>query len=195
MSCKIIFFWSKRNQLIYLIIGRGVLTPLFYEEPLLYCLHPLFTNFVQSPPCLLPCQLQPPPSLLFLWLTGWSRHIWCAILLNYMMDLHMFSLCTLAPEGPWCVFYATRHQVYWALTNNVVFCWYSNLISHTYTHKDTLRHTAHWESSRLTHPYKYLFTPRFMCSRQLSLLPWMNNSQISKNYFLRCLFFSAIIHL
>ena len=34
-----------------------------------------------------------------------------------------------------------------------------------------------------------------MCSRQPSLLPWMDNSQISKNYFLRCLFVSTIIHL
>ena len=156
---------------------------------------PLLQIFPNPPPCPLPCQLQDPSSLLFFWLIGWSCHIWCAILLTYIMDLHMFSLGTFAPDGLWWVFYARRRQVHWALTNNVVFCRYSNLISHTYTHKDTLRHTAHWESSRLTHPYKYLFTPRFMCSRQLSLLPWMNNSQISKNYFLRCLFFSAIIHL
>ena len=32
---------------------------------------------------------------LFLWLNGWSHHIWCVILLNDIMDLHMSSLGTL----------------------------------------------------------------------------------------------------
>ena len=31
----------------------------------------------------------------FLWLNGWLNHIWCAILLNDIMDLHMSSLGTL----------------------------------------------------------------------------------------------------
>ena len=78
------------------------------------------------------------------WLSGWLHHIWCAILLD-IIDLHMLSLGALNPEGPWCVFFATKH-VYLGLTHNVVFCWYSNLISHsqrdstnkrTYTHKET----------------------------------------------------------
>ena len=34
-----------------------------------------------------------------------------------------------------------------------------------------------------------------MCSQQLSLLRWMNNSLISKIYYPQCLFFSKIIHL
>ena len=50
------------------------------------------------------------------------------------MDLHMSSLGTLIQEGPWCVFYATASQVSWGLKNNVVFYWYSYLISHTQTH-------------------------------------------------------------
>ena len=140
-----------------------------------YIAYTPFLQILSNPPlCLLPCQLQPPPSLLFLWLTGWSRHIWCAMLLNYMMNLHMFSLGTLAPEGPWCVFYATRQQVYWALTNNVVFCWYSNLISHTYTHKDTLRHTAHSESSRFTHPIN-IYLRHLWCAHgsRLYYLEWI----------------------
>ena len=45
------------------------------------------------------------------------------------------SLSTLVPEGPWCVFYATRNHVYWRLTHNVFFfCWYSKF---DITHKDT----------------------------------------------------------
>ena len=38
------------------------------------------------------------------------------------MDLYMLSLVTLVSEGPCCVFYARRHQVYCGLTYNVVFC-------------------------------------------------------------------------
>ena len=88
--------------------------------------------------------------VLFLWQNEWSRHTWCAILLNDNMDLHMSSLGTLVPEGPWCVFYVTRRQVYWGLTHNVVFTgtliWY---------HTNTQTHALHSGASRLTHPYKY----------------------------------------
>ena len=77
-------------------IGRGVLT-----HPILWKLSPSilpdlpFSNFVQ-PPSLLP----PTPTstsysvVLFLWLNGWSCHIWSAILLNDIMDVHMSSLKT-----------------------------------------------------------------------------------------------------
>ena len=89
-----------------------------------------------------PTSLSPPtptptaPSVvMFLWLNGWSRHIWCAILLNDNMDLHMSSLHTLVPEGSWCMFYAKRHQFYWGLTHNVSFYWYSDfVITYTKTH-------------------------------------------------------------
>ena len=29
------------------------------------------------------------------------------------MDLHLLSVGTLVLEGPWCVFYAIKWQVYW----------------------------------------------------------------------------------
>ena len=113
---------------------------LIKDPPPLYCLPPPpspFSNFVQPP---LHTFLSPPTStptvlsvFLFLWLNGWSRHIWCAILCNDNMDLHMSSLVTLAPEGTWYVFYATRHQVYGGLKYNVVFTgtliWYHRHIS------------------------------------------------------------------
>ena len=140
-------------------------------RPTLYWLPPsphLIFNFATTifP---LPCHLQPPfPTVLsvvlFLWLNGWSRHIWCAILLNDDMDLHMSSYGTLVPEGPWCVFYAIRHQVYWSLTHNVVLYWFSDLISHTKIQR------AHSGAGRLTHPYTYIFTPLVMCLQQLPLL-------------------------
>ena len=75
------------------------------------------------------------------------------------------------------------------------FFWYSNLISHTQTQSHKQIHTAHSGARRLTHPHKYIFTPPTICSQQLSLLHWMDNALISKNYFPRCLFFSRIIHL
>ena len=65
----------------------------------------------------------------------WSGHLWFAILLGDNMDLRMSSLCIL-PEGPSCMFYATRWQVYLGL-KYMVFYWYSDLISHTHTHTHT----------------------------------------------------------
>ena len=71
--------------------------PLFYEDspilptPLLF----KFCPTLPPPPSPHPSSLLPPiPFLtahcvvLFLWLNGWSRHIWCAILRNDM-DVHM----------------------------------------------------------------------------------------------------------
>ena len=63
--------------------------PLFYEDPLLYCLHPPpSSNFVHPPPSLLPRCLVP--------LAEWviASHLRCAILLNDIMDVHMLSLRT-----------------------------------------------------------------------------------------------------
>ena len=70
------------------IVGRGVLTSYFMKIPLILPtpLPPLFqilTTPLPRPPSLLPT---PTPTVysvvLFLWLNGWSRHIWCTILLN-----------------------------------------------------------------------------------------------------------------
>ena len=112
-------------------------------RPLYIAYPPSFFQILSNPLSL--TFLQPPTSTLivlsvvqFLWLNGWSYHIWCAILPNDNMDLHMSSLGTLVPEGPWSVFYATRCQVYLGLTHNVVFYWYSDLTSQTHTHS-TLR--------------------------------------------------------
>ena len=71
-----------------IIVGRRVLTPLFYEDPPILPTPP-FSNFIQPHP--LSCRLQPPPPsvALFLWLNGWSRHIWCTILLNEIMVIIM----------------------------------------------------------------------------------------------------------
>ena len=57
----------------------------------------------------------------------------------------------------------------WSLTCNLVFCWYSDLISHTHTYTHTHTHTHTWVI-KLTHPNKCIFTSPVMCSQQLSLL-------------------------
>ena len=81
------------------IVGRGVLTPLFYEDPpiLLRLLFQFLSNSSTPPPSLSPPTLTPIPHsvVLFLWLNGWSCDIWCAILLNGIMDVPMSSLKTL----------------------------------------------------------------------------------------------------
>ena len=126
----------------------------------------------------------------FLRLNGWSCHIFCAILLNDNMDLYMSSLGTLVPEGAWCVFYATRRQVYWGLTDNVVFYWYSYLISHTQTEK----HTQHTQGPVDLHTHIIIYLHHLLCD-WITLNDWMNNSVMLKIYFPQCLFFSKIIHL
>ena len=86
---------------------------LFYEDPPTLPTSP-FSKFCSTLP--FPCCLQSPPPLLFyclvFCLNGELHHILCAVLLNYIMDLHMSSLRTLVPEGSSCVFYVARSQVY-----------------------------------------------------------------------------------
>ena len=148
------------------------------------------SNFVQTP---FPVASNPTAAhsvVLFLWLNGWSRHIWFATFLNDIMDVQMLSLrilmhvlcnkvSTLLRSDTWCRF--------------LLVLWFD--ITHTNKHKHIQRHKTHLGASRPMHPCKYIFTPTVICSQQLSLLHWMNNSLISKIYFPQCLFFSKIVHL
>ena len=56
----------------------------------------IFTRTSLSPPSSTPMVHS---VFLFLWLNGWSCHIWCTILLNDNMDLHMSSLSISVPKG------------------------------------------------------------------------------------------------
>ena len=110
------------------------------------------------------------------------------------MDLQISNLCTLAPEGPCCVFYATRHDVYWDLT----YCSFLQIPWFDITHTNTYmqRHTTHSVANILTYQHiKYISTSHVMCSQQLYVLYSMNNSLISKSYFPQCPFFSKITHV
>ena len=131
-------------------------------KTLLYCHPHPFSSFVPPPPTSQSPLTSTPTVLsvvLFLWLNVWSHHIWCAILHNENMDLHTPSLVTLVPEGTWCVFYATRCKVYWALTQ----CGFLLVLWFDITHTNTQIHTAHAGASRVPNPYKYIFTPYFIC--------------------------------
>ena len=92
------------------------------------------------------------------------------------MDLNMLSLGTSVPERTWCVFYALRHQVYWSMTHAFLpVLWFDIIL--------TKRHTTHSGTTGMTQPNKNIFTRSVMCSQQLTLLHWMNNSLKSKIYF------------
>ena len=144
------------HEVTVTIVGRGFLTPYFMKTPPILHTHtPAPFQILSDPPFPLP-PISTPTVLfvvLFLWQNGWSRRIWCSIWWYYW--LHMSHLGTFVPEGPCCVFYARRRQVYWGLTH-MAFCWYSNLISnaHTYTHTQTQRHTVYTGANRMMHSYK-----------------------------------------
>ena len=116
---------------------RGPKPPYSIKTPLYYLPTPFFKFFSPPsppphPPSLFPVNSKPYPHCFFCCLASLAEWVimphWWAILLNDTMDLHMSSLGTLVTEGPWCVFYATKCQVYWGLTHNVFFCWYFDLI-------------------------------------------------------------------
>ena len=159
-------WWEIFKVSLYIWL-RGANLPILSRPPILPL--SLFFKFCPIPSTFLSLPFPTPTVLsivLFLWLNGWSRCIGCAILLNDNMDLHILSLGTLVPEGPWCVFYIARHHVCWGLTHNVVFrgtlIWYH---THTNTH------------SRLTHPYKYIkYLHYLLCGHNsyLYYIKWLN---------------------
>ena len=136
----------------------------------LYIAYPTFLKFSLTP---LSCRFQPSRSLVFLiscfsgWLNGWLCHIWCVILLNDI-DLDLPIWGTSVPKRPVYVLSATWLLFHSGLTHNLIFCWYSYLIS--IRHMPTKTHS---ETNSLTQPYKHTSTPLAKCSQQLSLLHWI----------------------
>ena len=169
---------------------------LFYED-LPFIAYTPISNFIPllSPP---PTHTHPPfrlklPTLTalsvisFLWLNGWLRHIWCVILLKDIMVLHIPSFCTLVPEGRSCVFYATRHQVYWGLIQ-VSFCWYSDLFDITHTNTQHTQRPVDWH----THINIYFY--HLLCAQcsYLCYTEWIIHWNL-KIYCPQC-FLRKIIH-
>ena len=147
-----------------------------------------FSNFVQPLPPIL-C-LQPPPAVLFLlssffdWMGGRATFD----VLFYLMILYIYTCWALIPlyqkDLALCfIQQGVKFTEVWHIMQFLA----STLI---WYHTDTqTRHTAHSGANKLTHSYKSILTPPIMCSQQLCVLQWMNNSLISKNYFRQCICF------
>ena len=143
MKMKVVHIYFNRHLRSKMrVVGRGVLTPLFYEDPPAL-LTPL-VNFLQMPPSH-PYHLQYPLPLLFplSFIFGWMGDRTTLDVLFYLTILWIYTCWALAS-------YVTRHQMHWGLTHNANFCWCSDLISHTKTHtnRHTQRHTTQSGSSK-----------------------------------------------
>ena len=150
-------------------------------KTLLYCLLPSIQILSNTPhfpvtPCYTPLLApNPNPHPTVIYVVRFLCYFCCpvcylfAILLNDNMDLHMLSLGTLVSEGPWFVFYATRHQVYRGLAHNMFFYWCSNLISHTHKHTQHTSGPVEWQ----TH---IICLPHLLCahSNYFYYIKWLN---------------------
>ena len=131
---------------------------------------PSFSNFVHPPlPPPLPCHLQPLPPPLFTLLSCFFG--WMGDHTTFDVSFYLLIICI----------YTCRALVSYCQTNlDVCFMqqgvkftevwhkmWFLLVLWFCYhTHKNA----AHSWVIRLTHPYKYVFTPPVMCSQQLPLL-------------------------
>ena len=136
---------------VYLHSRKRMANPLFYEDllpiptPLLFQIFSTTSSTSLSPPTPILTVLS---VVLFLWLNSWSHYIWCAILLNDNMDLHILSLGTRRILMCVCVFYATKCQVteFWQVM------WvFTGTHSFFITYTNTQTYIAHSGASRLTH--------------------------------------------
>ena len=150
----------------------------------LYCLLPSFSNFVQTYPHPPPLSVSPltPTStalsgVLFLWLNGWSCHIWCTILLNDIDPDVCFMQQGIKFTEAW-------HT--WIFAGTLI--WY-HTNTHTHTHKDT----EHTQGPVDWHTHIYIYITYYVLTTAIFIT--LNNSLISKFYFPQCLFFSKTIQL
>ena len=156
----------------------------------LYCFPPPhFFKFClprPSPPSPQHRSLSPPTPtpttcsiVLFLWLNGWLLYIWCAVLLNDSMDLHMSSHGTLAPERSWYVLYAKRVKFIeiWHMLWFLLVLWFDI----TYKHKQYTPGPVDWHTHII-----YIYTNCYMLTAATFIT--------LNDYFRPCLF-SKIIHL
>ena len=137
-----------------------------------YIAYPLFSNFVQPPTSLsLPTSTSTAHSIvLFLWLSGWLQHIWCAILCNDFIDVCMSSLRTLM-------------HVWWSKVSSLLssdmwcgFCWYSWFdLSHTHTHPHTYKDTHHTQKPVDWHTHIKIYLQQLLCahSSYLYYIEWI----------------------
>ena len=109
------------------IVGRGVLTPLYYPAFFFkFCPTPLpvFVNSHLDHCCSFCCLVS---------LTKWviaPYLLFCSMILW----IYTSNLGTSLPEVPWCVFWSTRRQVYWGLTRDfLVVLWFDITLTQTHS--------------------------------------------------------------
>ena len=142
---------NYKNERLQCAFCRGFLThSILWRSPYIACPLP-FPNLVYL---LSPSNLYPSAHFvaLFLELSGWLCHIWCAVLLNDIMCIQMFSISTLVPEGPCCLYNKALNL----------------LRSYTYSFTKT-----RWEAKKLTHPYKYITSPVSCNSSYMHYIEWI----------------------
>ena len=126
------------------------------------------------PPFSVFSQLHSPTSTIFVALllsvNVWSYHIWYVILLNDMTDKHLLSLDILVPF---------MQQVIKCVVGLTQMTWFLLALWFDITHTQT-NNIVHKRTNRLTH--KYILTSSVMCSQQLPVSHWINQSLISKIY-------------
>ena len=160
------------------LVGRWVLTLLFYEEPP-YIAYYLFFKFCPTLPHFRVtsspyshCSFCCPVCL-----------ISCAILRNDNMDLHMSSLVTLVPEVPSCILCNKAPSLLRSDTCGfLLVLWFD--ITHT-------KHTQHTRGPVNLHTHINIYFNHLLCahSSYLHYNKWlMHNSLISKIYSSQCLF-------
>ena len=169
-----------------IIVGTGFLTPLFYEDPLTIPIS--YFQFLYNNTHLLTCLQTPHPLFLLTYLFGWINDcaIFCVILLNDFMDLHMSNLDTLVPEVPCCMQQGIMFTELWHIMR--FFCSYSELISHIH------REREHTEGPKAWNINIYINTTCFALTAAISILL---NEQFNdiKNLLSMMSFFSKITHL
>ena len=130
-----------------------------------------FLKFCPTPPPSFPVTSNPHPPLLssdvlFPWLSEWSRHTWCAILLNDIMDLNMSSferrilisvLCNKAPS-------LLRSHTWYGF---LLVLWFDILHKNLHKHSDYTQGPVDWH----THTSTYLH--RLSRAHNSSLLHWI----------------------
>ena len=109
-----------------------------YGDPLYPLTHPFKILSNHSFPSLPTFNSTAIFNALLFWMNGWLCHNLSVVFLHDNMDLYsLVEPCILVAGRPCYVFYGTGCQVYWGMTHNVVFWWYSDLISYKHIHTKT----------------------------------------------------------
>ena len=126
---------KKCQHILWRIVGmKGPNLPILWGPP--------FSNFIQPH---FPVASYPHPNCSFCCLVSLTERVIVAPhLMRYftydIKDLYMSSIGTLVPERPWCVFYGTRHQVYWVIEVWQI-VWFFLVLWFDITHPKTCKHT------------------------------------------------------